>query len=75
MTKQSAIEDAIRKVDSDRLMQSQRTGQNYQQIVKQRLVDKRSQKDKDYDAEIELLAALQPNGITMHSMAHVLKRR
>ena len=31
--------------------------------------------EKDYDAEIQLLAALQPDGVSMHNIEHVLKRR
>ena len=30
---------------------------------------------KDYDAEVKLLASLQADGVAMHNMEHVLKRR
>jgi len=54
----SVIQEAVRKLDADRLMHSQRQGSDYQQEVKKRLNERKRQKQLDYDAEVELLASL-----------------
>ena len=68
------MDEAIRKIETDRLMDSQRRGQNYQKMVQNRLAAQKNKSIRDYDAGVKLLAALQPNGVSMHNIEHTLKR-
>ena len=44
-------------------------------MVQDRLSERKQKELKDYDAEVRLLASLQADGVAMHNMEHVLKRR
>ncbi len=43
--------------------------------MKKRLLQRKRQNAKDYDAEVELLASLQTDGVSMHNLQQVLRRK
>lgn len=75
ISKTNAIEDAIKAVENERLFNSQLSGLSYQKMVQNRLSSRKSKQLKDYDAEVKLLASLQTDGVSMHNIENVLKRR
>ena len=50
------IDEAVLKMNADRLLLSQRAGSEYQRKVNQRLLERRAQRDKYYDAQVDMVA-------------------